>query len=105
FFKSVAGESAKTLAKRAAENDKEALMLFEKFGEHLGRLINSVLFTFSPQAVVLGGSIRKAYPFFKEAMYKTVETFPYREITTSLKIYVSELGDSAILGAIALADE
>lgn len=105
FFKSMRGESAKTLAKRAAENDKEALSLFETYGEHLGRLINSILFTFSPQAIVLGGSIRKAYPFFKDGMQRTIQTFPYREITESLKIYVSELGDSAILGAIALADE
>ena len=105
FFKSIEGESAKTLAKRASENDKEALLLFEKYGEHLGRLINSILFTYSPQAIVLGGSIRKAYPFFKDGMHRVVQTFPYREITQSLKIYVSELGDSAILGAIALVDE
>ncbi len=105
FFKSAEGASAKKLAKSASNKDQEALLLFEKFGENLGMLINSILFTFSPEAIVLGGSVRKAYPFFKAGMLQAVQRFPYREIADSLKIYVSELEDAAILGAIALADE
>src|SRR5690606_14427983 len=87
------------------QEDKEALALFNEYGEHLGMLINRILFTYAPQVIVLGGSISKAYPLFKESMLRAVSTFPYKAISDPLKIYVSELDDAAILGAIALADE
>jgi glucokinase len=105
FFKSKEGESAKHLAQRALLKEKEALSLFETYGEHLGMLIQRILFTFAPEAIVIGGSIRKAYPLFKESMLRTVQQFPYKAMTDELKIYVSELDDSAILGAIALFEE
>jgi glucokinase len=104
FFNS-SGESAKTLGERASEKDKEALLIFEQYGIHLGSLIKQILFTYAPEAIVIGGSIRKAFPYFEENMLKTVKSFPYRAISDHLKIYVSSLEDSAILGAIALSDE
>ncbi|MEX2592231.1 MAG: ROK family protein [Anditalea sp.] len=105
FFKYSDGESAKRLANKALEKDKEALLLFENYGEHLGMLIKRILFTYAPEAIVIGGSIRKAYPYFKDSMLRTVQTFPYKAISGNLNIYVAELDDSAILGAIALSDE
>jgi glucokinase len=105
FFQSIEGESAKKLAKKALEGNKNCIIIFEKFGEHLGMLIQRILFTYSPEAIVLGGSIRKAYPLFQERMLETVQTFPYKAISDALKLYVSEMEDAAILGAIALADE
>src|SRR5690606_10929879 len=102
FFKSKEGESAKQLAQSALLKDQEALLLFETYGEHLGMLIQRILFTFAPEAIVIGGSIRKAYPLIEESMLKTVQHFPYKAMTDDLKIYVSELDDAAILGAIAL---
>lgn len=105
FFQSIEGESAKKLAKKALEGNKNSIIIFEKFGEHLGMLIQRILFIYSPEAIVLGGSIRKAYPLFQERMLETVQTFPYKAISDALKLYVSEMEDAAILGAIALADE
>ena len=105
FFKSINGQSARRLAKMAmGQEDKEAVELFHTYGEHIGMLIKRILYTYAPQVIVLGGSISKAYPLFKESMLQTVATFPYKAISNSLKIYVSELEDAAILGAIALAD-
>jgi len=106
FFKHSDGHSAKRLAKMAmGQEDKEALARFNEYGEHIGMLIKRILFTYAPQVIVLGGSISKAYPLFKDSMLRTVSTFPYKAISEPLKIYVSELEDAAILGAIALADE
>src|SRR5690554_78737 len=105
FFMAVAGSSAKSLAKKALNGDKEALELFETFGQHLGMLIQRILFTFSPESIVIGGSIRKAYPYFQESMRRTIQQFPYKTISENLKIYISELEGSAILGAISLVDE
>jgi glucokinase len=105
FFQSIKGESAKKLAKKALEGDQKSMEVFEKYGEHLGNLLQRILFTFSPEAIVLGGSIRKAYPLFQEKMLETLHNFPYKATSEALKIYVSDMDDSAILGAIALADE
>jgi glucokinase len=104
FFKTSEGKTAKCIAKAAMKNDQEALLKFKKYGEHIGMLIQRVLFTFAPESIVLGGSISKAYPLFEESMLATVKNFPYKAISDPLKIYVSELEDVAILGAIALAD-
>lgn len=99
------GGNAKSFAKKAMNEDAVALRRFEEYGHHIGMLIQRILFTFSPESIVLGGSISKAYPFFKESMMQTVSTFPYKAISEPLKIYVSELEeDAAILGAIALAE-
>lgn len=105
FFNFSTGDSAKILAKKALEKDKEALSVFAKYGEHLGMLIKRILFTYAPEAIVIGGSIRKAYPFFRDSMLGTLHTFPYKSISDNLKIYISELDDSAILGAITLSDD
>lgn len=104
FFRTPEGGTAKGFAKRAMKDDKEALLKFKKYGEHIGMLIQRILFTFAPESIVLGGSISKAYPLFKESMLETVKTFPYKAISDPLKIYVSQLEDVAILGAIALAE-
>ena len=105
FFMAMAGSSAKSLAKKALNGDKQALKLFDTFGQHLGTLIQRILFTFSPESIVIGGSIRKAYPFFQDSMQKTIQKFPYKTISENLNIYISELEGSAILGAISLIDE
>lgn len=105
FFRTVEGETAKSLAKSAKKGDIAALSRFEAYGEHIGMLIKRILFTFSPECIVLGGSISKAFPLFKDSMLSTVSTFPYKPIADSLTIYVSQLEDVAILGAIALAKD
>jgi glucokinase len=61
--------------------------------------------TFAPEAVVIGGSIRKAFPYFEEGMREIIQQFPYKPISENLKIYVSSSNHSAILGAISLMEE
>jgi glucokinase len=104
FFKNPEGGTAKCFAKRARKNDTEAVLKFEKYGEHIGMLIQRILFTFAPESIVLGGSISKAYPLFEDSMLATVKNFPYKSISDPLKIHVSQLEDVPILGAIALAE-
>lgn len=105
FFKKVYIENSKKLSKKAKEKDPEAINAFKIYGEHLGMLINRILYTYAPEAIVIGGSIRKAYPLFKNTMHQAIAKFPYKPISENLKIYVSELEDSAILGAISLVEE
>lgn len=105
FFKKCYNQSAKKLSKKAEEGDEDALEIFEEYGKHLGILINHILLTYSPEAIVMGGSIRKAFPYFEKGMMGAILQFPYKPISENLKFYVSNLDDSAILGAISLLDE
>ncbi|WP_373495940.1 ROK family protein [Aquiflexum sp.] len=105
FFHSKFNAKAKSLSKKAARGDKMALEAYKEYGHHLGELIKNILYTLAPQAIVLGGSIRKAYPFFKESMEANIATFKYPSISANLKILISDLDETAIHGAVALVDE
>lgn len=104
FFHYQYGTKPKTLAKKALEGDSEALKAFDEFGYHLGELMKHILYALAPEAIVLGGSIRKTYPLFKEAMHKSLSTFGYPTVLENLKILLSELDETAIHGAVALVD-
>jgi glucokinase len=105
FFLSNYGRKPKSLYKKALEDDPEALRAFSEFGHHLGELIKNILYALAPEAIVLGGSIRKAYPFFKDSMLANIATFKYPSVSSNLKILISALDETAIHGAAALVDE
>lgn len=102
FFPREYGESAKELHHKALLNDKKALQAFEAFGVHLGEAIKIALFMYAPEAVILGGSIALAYPFFAKSMTQTVATFAYPKQIERLVIECSSQPNLAILGAAAL---
>jgi len=104
FFRTRSGLSPKELYGKAYDNDPLALAVFQEFGTHLGKLINQIMFAYAPEAIVLGGSISKAYPFFKDSLKQLIRTFPYKAISKNLHIYVSNTEDAAILGAISLTE-
>lgn len=92
------------LAEKAQRGEPASLEVWNGFGTHLGNLIKAVLFAYAPQAIVLGGGIVSAFPFFKDAMEQTVRTFPYGVISENVKILASCQSDAALLGASALLD-
>ena len=102
FFVDHYGLSAKEANDRAEQGDEVALAIFSEFGTHLGHAINTILYLFAPEAIILGGSIRKAYSFFEESMHQKMNLFAYPEQIKKLKIETSDLGESAILGAASL---
>jgi len=51
---------------------------------------------------VLGGSVRFAYPYFQEAMWRQIKTFAFTKSVSRLTIEVSGLESSGILGAASL---
>lgn len=87
---------------KAKSGDKEALSIFEQYGFHLGEAIKTILFAVDPEAVILGGSVSRSFPFFERAMWEQVQTFPYQKSLDCLVIEVSEEPQIAILGAAAL---
>lgn len=82
--------------------DTKMMALYENLGTHIGNLIKTVLYTYDPQAIILGGSIIKGYDLFADKMYECVERFPFAETVDKLRILVSKREDINLLGAAGL---
>lgn len=104
FFQAYYNSRPKTLAKQALAGDPVALKAFEEYGHHLGELMKTIMYALAPEAIVLGGSIRKTYPLFKKSLHQTLSTFAYPSVLENLQILLSELDETAIHGAVALVD-
>jgi glucokinase len=102
FFTRRVGQTGAEVFRSAVEGDPEALKVFAEFGHHLGEAVKTILYAYDPEMIILGGSVRKAFRFFDEAMWESIRSFAFSNSIKSLKIAVSELEHVAILGAAAL---
>ena len=102
FFERNFNATAKELSLLATQGDATALQAYREFGLHLGNAINNINYMIAPEAIVLGGSISKAFPLFKKSMEETLKTFAFPKQTEHLAIEVSGVNGIAILGAAAL---
>ncbi|MBC8005983.1 MAG: ROK family protein [Verrucomicrobia bacterium] len=95
--------SGKEMARMAIMGDPFAIGLFNELGTHIGRAIANVLFALAPEAIILGGSVSQSFSLFEGGMRSVLENeFPYQRLYQSLKIEISELENSAGLGASSL---
>ncbi len=102
FFKD-RGLDGSRVSAQAGKGDPEALKLFHELGEHIGRAIANILFILAPEAIIIGGSVSGSYPLFEAGMRSVLEgEFPYRRLYRSLVIEISDLKNSAVLGASSL---
>jgi glucokinase len=86
----------------AQKGDEKALQLYRELGAHLGNAIKLIMYTYDPKLIVLGGSVSHAWPLFQQTMWAAIKTFLYEKSAQRIKIEVSELENSGILGAAAL---
>lgn len=104
FFQNFYHSKPKALAKQALCGDKVAQRAFDEFGKHLGELLKVIMYSLAPEAIVLGGSIRKTFPLFKKSLHETIDTFAYKTVLANTQILISEMDETAIHGAVALVD-
>lgn len=102
FFKDVHRTSGREIHERAKQGDAAALAIFREFGTHLGEAVKAILFAVDPEIIVFGGSVSKAFPFFKDNLEASVRDFPYSITARNIKLAVSKTEHIAILGAAAL---
>jgi len=72
-------------------------------GTHLGNAIKTMLYSLDVELIVIGGSVRFAFPYFSATMWQQIKTFGFQKAVEHLKIEVSQLENSGILGAAALS--
>jgi glucokinase len=102
FFEAFHGVTAIVAHDRAVGGDAEALGWWREFGQHMGQAIKTVVYAFDPEAIVIGGSISKAYRFFQQEMFQSLQEFAFPESIKRLKILQSVNEDITLLGAAAL---
>jgi len=102
FFVERAGRNAEMLWKEAVEGNLEAVALWKEFGTHVGKAIKIVLYAYDPEAIVLGGSISKAYSFFEQSMHEALTDFAYPNTLKQVQLLVSQQSNIALLGAASL---
>jgi glucokinase len=103
FFTRFCGTSGEAVFERAKKGDSEAILAFEKFGIEMAHAMLIALYAYDPEIIILGGSISRAFEFFKKSMMEKLEsTFAFQHVLKRLVIEKSELPDIALLGAAAL---
>jgi len=102
FFQNVYCIDGETVFNNATAGDNASLTMYAELGKHLGNAIKTILYAFDPQLIVLGGSVRHAFRFFEQGMWQQIQTLELKRGLQGLQIEVSELDNSAILGAAAL---
>jgi len=102
FFKNVHGLDGVNVFEAAGRDDARALALYAELGVHVGQAIKTVMYAYDPELIVLGGSVSQAYAWFSEPMWAAVRTLVYAKSAERIRIEVSELKNSGILGAAAL---
>ena len=105
FFSDLHGDTGANFGKRAQAGDAEAVAVWKEFGQNVGELIKAVLFTYAPEAIIIGGGIASAFSLFEAPMRASLESFPYPANVAATRIMPSTLLNAAILGAGALNDK
>ena len=102
FFENVHGVPGPSVFKKAAAGEAWALDMYHEMGGHLGNAMQAILFALDIKLFVLGGSVRKAYPYFSKGMWQSIDRFPFRRTADALQVKISQLENSGVLGAAAL---
>jgi predicted NBD/HSP70 family sugar kinase len=98
-----AGVSFKELVDRALEGEKAAQMALLKTAQYLGVGISNVIKGLSPEAVIVGGEIARAWPLISGEIKKAVERNNICRGLQGARIIPSTLGERPrLMGALSL---
>lgn len=102
FFQHFHSITGKELFQQASLGDRQALSIFHEFGLHLGKAISMIVLAFDPEAIILGGAVANAYPFFISTVKKALSSLPFSRMAERIIIEQSDNQNIALLGAAAL---
>jgi glucokinase len=102
YFEAIHNTTALQTYNEAVKGNAKAKLIWNEFGSHIGNAVKAIVYTYDPEAIILGGSIVKAYNFFSNEMNNNLFDFSYPESIRRLKILHSENEAIAILGAATL---
>jgi glucokinase len=102
FFESFYNTTALDAFYAASKGNNNAIKSWAAYGIHLGNAIKAALLVFDPEALILGGSIVKAYNFFVHSMNESMLDFPFPHSIRRIKVIASQNENITLLGAASL---
>ena len=103
FRREISLEEASVLAKNG---DTRAIKVWRQAGEYIGLAVSSVVNTFNPEVVVIGGGVSLAGDVLLRSIKTTVKKHAMRFLKKRIKIKKAVCGnDAGVLGAALLAKE
>lgn len=102
FFQHHYGKSGKEICSYADKGDKSAREAFHLYGTYLGDLLSILMYAYSPEAFILGGSIANAYKHFYPGIVESLEKYPVDLNRNSLQIFPASVKNAGMMGAAAL---
>jgi len=102
FFRNIHGLDGVQVFEAAKKGDAKALALYAELGIHVGNAVKAVMYTYDPELIVLGGSVAQAFDWFRKTMWQEIKTLAYGKSAERIRIEISNLTNSGILGAAAL---
>lgn len=102
FFQNVYQLDGTQVFEDAKKGDKRALELYAELGTHIGYAVKMVIYALDPQLIILGGSVRHAWPYFEKTMWEEIKTLAFTKSAERIRVEASVLQNSGILGAAAL---
>lgn len=105
FFSRTYGKSGEEMAAAAGRGDRQALEAFERYGEHLGNAIKTIIMAVDPPLVIIGGSLARAHTYYEEAMWRSVGAIPFPSVLENFQVRFTDTENIAILGAAALCPD
>jgi glucokinase len=102
FFRNVYGLDGLEVFEAAKRGEARALELYAELGTHVGQAVKAVIYTYDPELIVLGGSVSQAYDLFEDYMWREIKTLAYGQSAQRIRVVISDLTNSGILGAAAL---
>jgi glucokinase len=104
FFESHYQVTAMEAHELAIKGNASAVGYWKQFGMHMGHAIKTIMYSYDPEAIVIGGSLSKAFNFFADQMFSSLQDFTFPESVKRIKILQSLNDDITILGAASLVE-
>lgn len=86
--------SAAELGIRAERGDTDAIALYEKVGEDLGKTLSILIDILNPQAIVIGSIYARSREFIEPAMMRVIKERALEKSASACSIYPAALGES-----------
>ncbi|AFL85764.1 transcriptional regulator/sugar kinase [Belliella baltica DSM 15883] len=102
FFSKEYNQTADKLAHLATKGENNAIEAFQQFGIHLAELIKHILYTLSPEGIILGGSISKSHNLFLDSLKCNLKNCLYPSLVENLTLHISDINEPGIIGAASL---
>ncbi|MGB4291544.1 MAG: ROK family protein [Bacteroidales bacterium] len=102
FFQAFFRTPAREMAEKAFNGNYESILAWNEFGKHFANAIKIVAYAYDPQAIIIGGSISKAFSLYEKSMLESLQDSEFPESLKKLKILVTSNPDITILGAASL---